>query len=232
MLLTTGDDVNSNVPQDFDLASRQRGIRRTVIISLVMVLVVIALVVHKFTKPRAMTQDELREYGAVVLDKPRRFSDFQLQDNRGQLFTREQLQGQWSLLFFGFTHCPDICPMTLLDLQRMVSNLPEDIAANTQVILVTLDPARDTPDELTQYLAAFNPDFIGVTGEFLTLRRFANEVNVAFAKVVQGDDYTVDHSGNIVLINPKGDYHGFFRPPFDVKNLQLTFTSIYQNFDF
>jgi protein SCO1/2 len=224
--------VNTNSPHDFDLASRQRGIRRTVIISFLLVLVVIGLVVHKVTKPQALTQDELREYGAVVLDKPRRFSDFELQDNNGQRFTREQLQGQWSLLFFGFTHCPDICPMALLDLQRMVSGLPSDMAADTQVILVTLDPARDTPEELTQYLAAFNKDFIGVTGEFLTLRRFANEVNVAFAKVMQGEDYTVDHSGNIVLINPMGDYHGFFRPPFDVDKLQLTFTSIYQNFDF
>jgi protein SCO1/2 len=224
--------VNTNSPHDFDLASRQRGIRRTVIISFLLVLVVIGLVVHKVTKPQALTQDELREYGAVVLDKPRRFSDFELQDNNGQRFTREQLQGQWSLLFFGFTHCPDICPMALLDLQRMVSGLPSDMAADTQVILVTLDPARDTPEELTQYLAAFNKDFVGVTGEFLTLRRFANEVNVAFAKVMQGEDYTVDHSGNIVLINPMGDYHGFFRPPFDVDKLQLTFTSIYQNFDF
>ncbi len=224
--------MTTNSPHDFDLASRQRGIRRTVIISFLLVLVVIGLVVHKVTKPRALTQDELREHGAVVLDKPRRFSDFELQDNNGQRFTREQLQGQWSLLFFGFTHCPDICPMALLDLQRMVSSLPSDMATNTQVILVTLDPARDTPEELTQYLAAFNKDFIGVTGEFLTLRRFANEVNVAFAKVMQGEDYTVDHSGNIVLINPMGDYHGFFRPPFDVDKLQLTFTSIYQNFDF
>ncbi len=222
----------TDTPEDnFDLASRQRGIRNTVIILLLIVATVIGLIVHKVTKPRILDQMELRAQDAIVFDTPRRFSDFELIDDQGEPFTREDLQGKWSLLFFGFTQCPDICPLTLLDLSRLMPALPQEIADNTQVILVSLDPARDTPEVLAEYVAAFNRDFIGVTGEFLTLRRFANELNVAFAKVTQGEDYTVDHSGNIVIINPMGDYHGFFKPPFSVEKLQLTFTSVVRGFD-
>ena len=222
----------TDTPEDhFDRASRQRGIRNTVIILLLIVATVIGLIVHKVTKPRILDQMELRAQDAIVFDMPRRFSDFELIDDHGEPFTREDLQGKWSLLFFGFTQCPDICPLTLLDLSRLMPALPQEIADNTQVILVSLDPARDTPEVLAEYVAAFNKDFIGVTGEFLTLRRFANELNVAFAKVTQGEDYTVDHSGNIVIINPMGDYHGFFKPPFSVEKLQLTFTSVVRGFD-
>lgn len=222
----------TDTPEDnFDPASRQRGIRNTVIILLLIVATVIGLIVHKVTKPRILDQMELRAQDAIMFDTPRRFSDFELTDDHGQPFTREDLQGKWSLLFFGFTQCPDICPLTLLDLSRLMPALPQEIADNTQVILVSLDPARDTPEVLAEYVAAFNKDFIGVTGEFLTLRRFANELNVAFAKVTQGEGYTVDHSGNIVLINPMGDYHGFFKPPFSVEKLQLTYTSVVRGFD-
>lgn len=215
-----------------DLGKRKRGIRNTVILLLVLVAVAMGLIVYKVTKPRVLTPVELRNYDAIVFEKPRQFSDIALTDHNGKEFTRAQLQGKWSLIFFGFTHCPDICPMTLFDLNRLLPDLPEDIRKNTQVILVSLDPARDTPEVLKEYVAAFNPDFVGVTGEFLTIRRFANEVNVAFAKVTQGDDYTVDHSGNLVLINPRGDYHGFFKPPFDTEKLQITYPSIYRSFEF
>jgi protein SCO1/2 len=83
---------------------------------------------------------------------------------------------------------------------------------------------------LAQYVPYFNEDFIGLTGEFLPIKRFANQLNVAFTKVVQGDDYTVDHSGIIALINPKGDYHGFVKPPLDPAKLTLTYSSIRNSF--
>jgi len=190
----------------------------------------LTLLVNKLTTPRVMTADELRLNGAVVFETPRRFDDFALRNQKGEPFTREDFVGQWSLVFFGFTHCPDICPTTMAELDRLVSKLPDDIAKETQVVLVSLDPARDTPEVLSEYVGYFDPNFIGVTGDFLTLRRFANQVNVAFNKVTVGDDYTVDHSGNIVLINPRGDYHGFFKPPFELAKLKATYSSIHQSF--
>lgn len=224
--------MNTPNTSEFDFASRQRGIRNTVLILLLVIACVVGLIIHKVTQPRILNEAELRTRDAIVFDQPRRFSDFSLLDANGQAFTRTQLEGKWSLVFFGFTQCPDICPTTLMDLQNLLAALPAEIAANTQVILVSLDPARDTPEVLKSYVEIFNKDFIGVTGEFLTIRRFANEANVAFAKVVQGNDYTVDHSSNVVLINPRGDYHGFFKPPFTLEKIKLTYSSIYHSFDF
>ncbi|BFM19020.1 SCO family protein [Gilvimarinus japonicus] len=211
-------------------AQTRRGIRLTVIGCLVFITLLLTLLVNKLTTPRVMTADELRLNGAVVFETPRRFDDFALRNQKGEPFTREDFVGQWSLVFFGFTHCPDICPTTMAELDRLVSKLPDDIAKETQVVLVSLDPARDTPEVLSEYVGYFDPNFIGVTGDFLTLRRFANQVNVAFNKVTVGDDYTVDHSGNIVLINPRGDYHGFFKPPFELAKLKATYSSIHQSF--
>ncbi|WP_041522000.1 SCO family protein [Gilvimarinus agarilyticus] len=212
-------------------AQTRRGIRFTVIGCIVFMVVLLTLLINKLTTPRIMSADELRLNGAIVFDTPRRFDDFTLLNHKGEPFTRDDFVGQWSLVFFGFTHCPDICPTTMAELDRLVSKLPDDIADDTQVVLVSLDPARDTPDVLSEYVGYFDPEFIGVTGDFLTLRRFANQVNVAFNKVTIGDDYTVDHSGNIVLINPRGDYHGFFKPPFELAKLKATYSSIQQSFE-
>ncbi|WP_198411246.1 SCO family protein [Marinimicrobium alkaliphilum] len=212
--------------------AQKRGIRRTVFFLVLLVLVVIGLAFNKILREPPLDRDQLRQNNAFLLESPRRFTPFELVDHRGESFTHEDLQGQWSLVFFGFTHCPDICPMTMMDLADLVQVLPEDIADNTQVLLVTVDPGRDTPGVLAEYVPHFNEDFIGVTGEFLTIRRFANELNVAFARVTQGDDYTVDHGSQVVLINPKGDYHAFFRPPFDIEQLNSTYGAIYRDFRF
>ncbi|UTF59129.1 SCO family protein [Gilvimarinus sp. DA14] len=212
-------------------SSNRRGIIITVLCCVAFMALVVAGVVHKLLSPRVMTQSELQLNRAIVFDKPRRFEDFELLNQNGEPFTKDDLTGQWSLLFFGFTHCPDICPTTMADMARLKQNLPADIAAQTQGVLVSLDPARDTPELLKDYVAYFDPEFVGVTGDFLQIRRFANQVNVAFTKVTQGDDYTVDHSGNIVLINPYGDYHGFFKPPFELAKLKATYSSIVTSFD-
>lgn len=211
-------------------AEQQRGVRRTVIGLILFIIVVVALMINKVLTPKVLSLDQLRAEGAVIFNTPRVFSDFSLQDHNGNAFTQESLEGKWSLLYFGFTHCPDICPTTMMDLNHLKQALPEDLQNNLQVILVTLDPARDTPEILSEYVPYFNSEFLGVTGDFLTLRRFANQVNVAFSKVTQGDDYTIDHSGNIVLINPRGDYHGFFKPPFTLEKFKTHYSVVVNHY--
>jgi len=211
-------------------AQTRRGIRLTVTACLVFMVILLILLVNRLNTPRVMSADELRLNGAMVFDTPRRFDDFTLRNHKNEPFTRENLIGQWSLVFFGFTHCPDICPTTMAELGRLYKSLPAEIAANTQILLVSLDPARDTPEALAQYVGYFDASFTGVTGDFLSLRRFANQVNVAFSKVTLGDDYTIDHSSNLVLINPRGDYHGFFKPPFELAKLKATYSSVRQSF--
>lgn len=206
--------------------AQQRGIRNTVLILVAIVITVMALAVYKVLRPQAMSIEQLQTHHGFLFETPRRFNDFSLIDHQNRPFTRQQLQEKWSLIYFGFTHCPDICPTALTEIKRTLDNLPQAMRDNTRVVLVTLDPARDTPAILQQYVNAFDPAFIGVTGEFLDIRRFANEVNVAFAKTPLGDDYTIDHSTHLVLINPKGDYHAFFRPPFTSDTLGITLPEI------
>lgn len=134
-------------------------------------------------------------------------------------------------MFFGFTHCPDVCPTTLLQLKTVKQQLQPDIAAQTQFVLVSVDPARDTVAQLEQYMLYFDPEFVGLTGDFLEIKRLATQLNMAFVKVTQGDSYTVDHSANIAIVNPYGHYHGFVKAPLDEARLKLTLQSIVTSFD-
>ena len=150
-----------------------------------------------------------------------------LVDHRGEPFGRARFEGSWSLVFFGFTYCPDICPTTMAQLDDFVGRLEESEARDTRVVMVSVDPARDTVEQLARYVPFFNPDFIGVTGDFLDIHRFATALNTPFRKVPgQGDDYLVDHSANVALINPRGDYHGFFKAPLDLGKMELTYRSV------
>lgn len=209
---------------------QHRNIMRTIWILLAFMAVVIALFLHKFLSPRVLSPQELALNGAVVFDKPRIIPPFELVDQKGAPFTLERLQGKWSLVFFGFTTCPDICPTTLATLSQWYKTLDKDIQAETQVIMVTVDPARDTPEKLSAYMQHFDKDFIGVTGEFLAIKTLTDQLNVAFNKVTLETDYTVDHSAHLVLLNPYGHYHGIFKPPFQIGQLKTTYQSIVTSF--
>lgn len=211
-------------------SAQTRGITWTLIGIVCVVTLFLSLFFHKMLSPRILSTEELMVNGAVEFEKPRIIKPFELLDQSKRMFTNQNLEGKWTLMFFGFTTCPDICPMTLATMSRVYNALDEDIRAQTQVVLLSVDPERDTPDTLSKYVTHFNADFIGVTGKFLSIKRFADNVNVAFNKVMLDEGYTVDHSGNIVLMNPYGHYHGFFRPPFELARLKLTYQSIVTSF--
>jgi protein SCO1/2 len=187
-----------------------------------------------------MSEQDLQLHGAYVFDKPRIIKPFQLVDEQGNDFTLDKLEGKWSLLFFGYTYCPDICPTTLADLKKFRTMLADTkYLDDTQIVLVSVDPARDTPAQLAQYVDYFDPAFIGVTGDFMELQKLATNVNAAFAKAVSSDgkSYLIDHTSNLVLVNPHGDYHGFFKPQatlsqgqFDPGKLKVTYQSIRKSY--
>jgi len=198
----------------------------TVALVLVFIAVVVAGFVHRVQQPRIITPGEMKANGLYLLPTPRDFGEVNLVDHRGQPFTRESLKGHWTLVFFGFTHCPDVCPTTMSFLNQFVATLEGSEAEDTRVVMVSVDPARDTVEQLASYVPFFNPDFVGVTGEFLDVHRFATGLNTPFRKVPgEGENYQVDHSSNVVLINPMGDYHGFFKPPLDKAKMKLTLRS-------
>ena len=209
-------------------ADRQaRGVKLTVAAILVFMLVVVGGFIYRIQQPRVMTDSELKLNGAYMFDTPREIGEFQLLNHRGELFTPASLQGHWTLIFFGFTHCPDICPTTMSFLNELITELAGTEVADTEVVMITVDPARDTVELLAAYVPYFNPDFTGVTGEFLDIHRFATALNTPFRKAPgQDGDYQVDHSSNVVLINPRGHYQGFFKAPLDLAKMKVTYRSL------
>ncbi len=207
-------------------AIQRRNIRITVAAVLVFIVVVLASFIHRVQQPRIMSAADMKLNGYYQLKTPRNFGEIKLVDHLGKPFTRARFEGHWTLVFFGFTYCPDVCPTTMAFLNQFIKGLNGTEAEDTQVVMVTVDPARDTPQQLASYVPYFNPDFIGVTGDFLDIHRFATALNSPFRKVPgQGDAYQVEHSSNVVLINPKGDYHGFFKAPLDLAKMKLTYRS-------
>lgn len=211
----------------------QRGIWITVAGILTFITIVMALFINKITSPRVLSEAELLVNGAMVFDQPREMTPFSLVDQSGQMFTDGDFKGHWSVIFFGFTSCPHVCPTTMMVLKDLKASLDPEIAEQTQFVFITVDPARDTPEKIAQYLPNFDSEFIGVTGEFLPLKRLATELNTAFVKVIEDNDvdnYNIDHSGNLVLVNPNGHYQGFIRTPIELGRAKLVLQSIVSSF--
>ncbi|MCR9105398.1 MAG: SCO family protein [Gammaproteobacteria bacterium] len=206
--------------------NQSRSIALTVALVLLFITVIVGGFVYRITQPRVMTDAEMQLNGLFLHSAPRNFGELDLVDHRGEPFTRARFEGQWSLVFFGFTHCPDICPTTMTFLDEFVASLEGTEVEETQVVMVSVDPARDTVEALSTYVPYFNPEFVGVTGEFLDVHRFATALNTPFRKVMLEDgNYTIDHGTNVALVNPRGDYHGFFKSPLDLGKMKVTYRS-------
>ena len=153
---------------------------------------------------------------------------FEATDHFGNEVSTTNYDGFSKVFFFGFTHCPDICPITMKQLQEVKSQLEGKTSKEFRVFLVSVDPDRDTPENLRIYLDNFNKEFIGLTGRIDQIYKFSTQVNAPFFPVVnsQEDNYTVDHSGSLVLINPEAKYSGFFRAPHSADKLSKALASL------
>ena len=131
--------------------------------------------------------------------------DFALTDQAGKPRTLTDFRGKVVVMFFGYVHCPDVCPTTLAELKSVVEGLGED-GKRVQVLFVTVDPERDTQAVLSQYVPAFHPSFIGLRGSEDQLARTAKEFKVFFQKVPgsRPDNYTVDHTAGSYVYDPEG----------------------------
>lgn len=152
---------------------------------------------------------------ATLLTPPRPLPEFELIDQDGSPFTQAQLRGHWSVLFFGFTHCPDVCPTTLGVLAKArqeLSDLPDELQPH--VVLVSVDPKRDTPQQLASYVKFFDSSFTGVTGTERSIDEFTRAIGVPVAITpTQNGDYSVDHSAALFLIDPQGNMRALFSTP-------------------
>jgi protein SCO1/2 len=134
-----------------------------------------------------------------------------LTDHNGKPRRLEDFRGKAVVLFFGFTHCPDICPTTLADTAQALKSLGAD-ADKVQVLMVTVDPEQDTPEVLGKYVTAFDPRFLGLYGNLEATQRAAKEFKIYFEKRKTGDGYSVDHSGQSYVIDPQGRLRLLVRP--------------------
>jgi protein SCO1 len=147
------------------------------------------------------------------LPQQKAVADFRLVDTAGREFTRAELRGAPTLVFFGFTHCPDVCPMTLLKLAQIRKSAA---VAGLRVLFVSVDPQRDTPAALGLYVHAFDPSFEGLTGDPKTINALAANFGVAVNRVeLAGGDYTMDHSAVVFLLDSSARIAAIFTPPFD-----------------
>jgi protein SCO1/2 len=147
---------------------------------------------------------------------------FELTTQDGKRLSSESLKGKPSAIFFGFTHCPEVCPTTLFDLTQDLEAMGAD-GAKLNVVFVTVDPERDTPELMKTYLSSFDPRIIGLTGTEAEIAAAAKEYKVYFKKVPTDSDYTMDHTATIFLMDRNGDFFGSsnFQEPENIRREKL-----------
>lgn len=167
-------------------------------------------------------QHLLDEANILVLPRERQLPQFQLMDEMGKPATRGSLQGRWTLLFFGYTACPDVCPTTLSDMRQLFGKLPEATRKQLQLILVSADPVRDTPEALRNYLGYYRAGFKGLTGDITNLQLLSKGLGLPFVPVsppATDANYSLSHSGNLAIVGPDGTLRGHIRAPIKFSEL-------------
>ena len=170
------------------------------------------------------------ELQSVLRPEPKPLQAFSLTDQYQQAVNLEHLQGKWSFIFFGYTYCPDICPTTLSTLTRMVRKLQNDPQSpeNIQVVFVSVDPQRDTPEVIEGYLKYFNEAFVGITGEQQDIDSLARQFGAGYMKEpdTTPGQYLVSHTSSIFLVDPQGRLLASFSPPHDPNTIIDQFQQI------
>lgn len=177
---------------------------------IVAIVLAIALSTGIFVAVRLQAPEELR--AAFILPAPTPLPEFTLVDQQGSTVTRDTFRDRWNLVFFGFTHCPDICPATLQILSSARDALlAVDHEPLPRIVLVSVDPERDTPDLMEKYVTYFGDGNLGVTGDLEEIRKLTSALGVYFEKQpADGENYAVDHSAAVLVVNPNAEFHALF----------------------
>lgn len=209
------------------VASMSRLLR---IVFAVMVLAMVAGFLLNQYQSAKQKQVQSHVTAATLLDKPRTISEFSFTDEQHQSFTKQQLLGQWTMMFFGFTYCQHMCPMTMAELKQMAQSLTDkDIKNPPQVVFISIDPERDSVEKLADYVHGFDKRFKGAVGDNQQVSRLAREVGVVYDQDVKKDpntNYDIIHSGAIILFNPQGELAGFFNYPQKAADLAADMSDI------
>ena len=157
---------------------------------------------------------------ALILPNGNALPEFSLSDQHSEAVDKSVFKGQWDLVFFGFTHCPDICPTTLQALSAAKAQLAEQGQTPLpRIVLVSVDPERDTPDVMGQYVGYFGEGNLGITGSLAEVRKLTDGLGIYFEKHATDDEnYVVDHSASVLVIDPDGKFSALFSGPHVIEN--------------
>lgn len=175
-----------------------------------------------FMQPKAVSIES-----GTLLQPPRALPAFTLTDIDNKPFTNANLAGRWTIVFAGFTTCPDVCPATLALMKTVMADLGP-LASSVQMLLLSIDPERDTPEKLKSYVHYFDPRFTGATGPTTELDKLARAMSFVYAKIpgATPETYTMDHSAALMLISPQGELAGFLTAPHRREALVADLTSL------
>jgi len=168
----------------------------------------------------------------TLFPDPKPLTAFAFTDHENRVFDLSRLKGKWSFLFFGYTHCPDICPTTLATLARAHENIAKSTAGakDVQFVFISVDPNRDTASKLGQYVSYFDATFLGVTGDDAQLGKLAGQLGAAYQVEVKpgAENYPVYHAAAVFLVDPRARYLAVFAPPLDAQEVGRRFEVLRQ----
>lgn len=206
---------------------------KNIVIALLALSIPLVLGIYFANKNDPMVSPELIN-ASYLLDQQVAIADFNLIDQNKQAFTAEQIKGEWTFWFFGFTHCPDICPFTMGTLSAVMQTLKQEHDIdNIRTVFVSVDPLRDTPERMKSYLETFGNEVIGVSSTEPELATFIKNMGIVakLPKAVNANDnYDVMHSSSIYLIAPNNAIAALLRTPHSVDDIVYNFQQVHSNY--
>ena len=181
--------------------------------------------------PYLIEKEVILETGKAY-KKPLDIIDFELKDQSDHLYTKNDLRNKWTILFFGYTNCPDVCPTTIFKLGRIKQQINRELPnINLQIVFITLDPERDSTERLREYLGFFEPSMTGLTGEVTKIVKLTSNLSVFFQRINKEDGYDFNHTASIFLINPKAQLKASFSPASSINMLNEDIKKVLKKFN-
>jgi Uncharacterized protein SCO1/SenC/PrrC, involved in biogenesis of respiratory and photosynthetic systems len=166
-----------------------------------------------------------------ILVRPMEIDNFELIDQNNEVFNKKSLEGGWTVLFFGYTNCPDVCPTTIYKLAEIKNGIKEDLpSANFNTVLVTLDPDRDSTERLDEYIGYFDETMLGVTGTYENIQSFTSSLSVFYQRINKEEGYDFNHTASIFVFDKDGSLFATMSPANTVGELESDFYTILNNF--
>ena len=204
--------------------------KRNIVFVFLVVFGMTALFIYFQSLPSLLQKKPMLLTGKI-LTRPMELNNFELIDQYNQTFINKSLAGNWTIIFFGYTNCPDVCPTTIYKLAEIKNTIIEDLPSkNFNTVLVTLDPDRDTPERLDEYIGYFDESMLGVTGTYEDIQAFASSLSVFYQRINKDEGYDFNHNASIFVLDKDGSLFATMSPANPVSELKDDFYTILNNF--